>query len=448
MSQLQATLPIENEDLNPASLASDKKARLSWKWISFLSLAFLAGVALRLSFVQDMEYKEDEQIDFLASQLKGGKDAWPWFGMPSGVYLVNPGMSLWVFTILARLFGIHHPTDLAHAVQAVALMGMSLLVPFALIWVAEQERKLWLWSFALALVNPFLVLYHRKLWPEGFLPLFSVLILMGWWRKRSFFWAFLWGLSGACIGQIHMSGFFLSAACVLTTLIWDRKHTAWKGWFLGSTLGALPLIPWLIHIVQHPVGHSMSVGWEEIQQLKFWVFWITDALGLHLGTSLGVHRGPHHFDQLADFIRFPIVWGRPSYLVGVAHGVLAASGLGVLIELGKNRFTQLRLSRPTKLVVTSAFLGCGILLTLTGVAIRRYYLTSTFPLEFLSLVAAANPNTRRGNFILGAIWVCELIISINFVYYIHTHQGAPLGDYGQAYHLIESSEKNAHPELF
>ena len=40
-------------------------------------------------YVQDMEYKEDEEYDFLQSQVK----AWPSIGMPSGVYVPNPGIA-------------------------------------------------------------------------------------------------------------------------------------------------------------------------------------------------------------------------------------------------------------------------------------------------------------------------------------------------------------------
>src|SRR5690349_10298122 len=104
------------------------KAQLEKSWIYFLGLALLAGVLLRVTFVEDMEYKEDEEYNFTQTQHIGVTQPWPWYGIASGVYVVNPGMSIWVFTVLAKLFGIHTPTSLAHAVQLFALVGMSLVV--------------------------------------------------------------------------------------------------------------------------------------------------------------------------------------------------------------------------------------------------------------------------------------------------------------------------------
>src|SRR5689334_12617658 len=99
-------------------------------WAFFLTLATVSGILLRVLFVEDMEYKEDEQYNFLQSQRIGNTQPWPWYGIPSGVYIVNPGMSIWVFTVLAKLFQIKHPTSLAHAVQGFALLGIALMLPF------------------------------------------------------------------------------------------------------------------------------------------------------------------------------------------------------------------------------------------------------------------------------------------------------------------------------
>ena len=149
-----------------------KKFRNSWT--PFLILAGTAGLLLRVLFVEDMEYKEDEEYNFIQTQMIGVTHPWPWHGMNSGVYLANPGMSIWVFAILAKLFRIHEPTALAHAVQGVAWLGICLIIPFAYRWIQDrQERQLWLWAYALAMVNPFLILYQRKLWPEPFLPFFE-----------------------------------------------------------------------------------------------------------------------------------------------------------------------------------------------------------------------------------------------------------------------------------
>jgi hypothetical protein len=423
---------------------------LSKNWTTFLWISLVVGVFLRVLFVQDMEYKEDEEYNFTQTQLIGITQPWPWYGIPSGVYLVNPGMSIWVFTALAKLFDIHTPTGLAHAVQLFALLGMSLVVPFALRWVAREEQKIWLWSFALAMVNPFLVLYQRKLWPEPFLPFFTMLTLIGWWNRDRKWAAILWGFIGAWLGQIHMSGFFFSAGLFVWTLFFDRKpkvdpkRTHWTGWFIGSVLGALPLIPWFIYLIQHPVGNKISAGWNEIIQLKYWTFWLTNPTGLHLGNPLGILRGNSHWAQISDFIRYPVIAGQATYLNGLAHAIALIATVWILAR-GIRSLYQNRKKLPafvigqssdTTFVQNSAFIACGILMTATGIMIRRYYMNVTFPLEFIFLIQMAKPETRIGKNLLICLWITQLFMSANFVGYIHVNQGATQGDYGQAYHLI------------
>ncbi len=425
-------------------------------WAVFLFLALVAGILLRILYVNDMEYKEDEQYNFHQSQLIGNSIAWPWKGIASGVYLPNPGMSIWVFAALAKLFGIHHPTDLATAVQLFSIFGILLILPFAYYFLETIEEKVvWLWSCGLSLVNPFLVWIHRKLWPEAFLPFFSILILMGWWQRTTIGGAFVWGLVGALIGQIHMSGFFFAAALAIWTFFFDRrplhkadllwKPVCWSGWFAGSTIGALPLIPWALEVMRNPVGHSVLGDWKEMIQLRFWVFWLTDPIGISLGNPLGVSKGNSQWVQIADFLRYPLWNGEPTYLVGLAHGLAIGLwsvilGLG-LLRLWRGRFdlegSFIGRSSWTAFVQNATFWSCGFLLTLTGVSIRRYYLCVTFPLEFILLVRWANPLTIAGRRILISLWICELVISANFISYIHRNQGAPLGDYGPAYRVIK-----------
>lgn len=417
-------------------------------WAAFLGLSLIAGILLRVLFVEDMEYKEDEEYNFTQTQLIGNTQPWPWYGIPSGVYLVNPGMSIWVFTVLAKLFRITQPTDLAHAVQLFAILGMSLLLPMALLFLRTQkERRDWQWAFALAMVNPFLVFYQRKLWPEPFLPFFTVLTLAGWWKRHTIAGALVWGLIGAILGQIHMSGFFLAFALFVWTVLFKRTDTRWGSWFVGSTLGALPLIPWLKYVLEHPIQEKMSAGWEEIIQLKYWAFWLTNPVGLHLGNPLGLLRGQSNFEQISDFIRYPIWNGTPTYLVGVAHAVLLGTAIVIAIGALTLRFkrkTALPNAEPqsdSQFVIQSAFIGSGVLMTLTGVVIRRYYMAVTFPLEFLFFIRLAKPETRPGRALLATVWICQLVISTGFVHYIHVNEGSTQGDYGEAYHVIQAKKK-------
>src|SRR6185437_16576183 len=111
----------------------------------------------------------------------------------SGIYIVNPGASIWCFAALAKVTGAKTPTQLERALQLFALLGICLMLIPAFKYVSAYEREPWLWAFALALVNPITLLYQRKLWPEPFLPVFSVLLLMAWWKRDRWQGALAWG---------------------------------------------------------------------------------------------------------------------------------------------------------------------------------------------------------------------------------------------------------------
>jgi hypothetical protein len=183
---------------------------LSRNWKLFLIFALLAGAVLRLIFVSDMEYKQDEEYMVYRLLNVGKTEAWPWLGIASGVHVKNPGMSVWVFILLGKLFGATEPMGLCRAVMLLNIAALLLAFWFAIRWLKDSERTPWLWGLALACVNPFAILYHRKIWAQSVLPFFSMLFLMSWWKRATNWGAFFWGFVGACIGQIHMSGFFFA----------------------------------------------------------------------------------------------------------------------------------------------------------------------------------------------------------------------------------------------
>jgi len=419
---------------------------LTKNWKIFLILIAAVGLFLRISYGHDMEYKEDEEYNFVQTQLIGHSQPFPWVGMPSGVYIPNPGASIWVFFVLARAFSIHDPVVLAHAVQIFAWLGILLILPMAAYFVKREEREPWLWAFALAMVNPLLILYQRKLWPEPFMPAFCMIMLMGYYRRKGSLGAFFWGLAGAILGQIHMSGFFLAFALFAWTVIFapDRKKIRWPAWFLGSSLGALPLIPWLIEWRTHPTSGAISAGLQEMIQLKYWVFWISNSLGLHLGNALGLMLGQSNLAQLQNFNPYPLIAGRATYLVLLSHLAITASSLLILVIalrfFWKNRKQILSLAigrgSDTAFVQNAAFFGCGLILTLTGVVIRRYYLATTFPFELIWLARLALREPKFGRMYLGFLVTAQLVISASFVQFIHLNHGSTQGDYGPSYQTL------------
>ncbi len=423
-------------------------------------LLLALGCWLRFSFPELMEWKEDEQYNYFKAVAMGRGEPWSWRGMNSGVFLANPGMSVWVFVALARVFQVTEPTELVTAVGAFNLLGVLALVAFALLQFRtpseRPSRNLWLWAAAFALVNPFHIFYARKFWPEPILTTFCVFTWIAWWnRNRSAFAAFLWGAFGALLGQIHLSGFFISFAVFLTTLWIDRPALAKKRWLIpwvgGSLCGAWPLIPWILDVLKNPPPQSIPYTWLEPVQIKYWVFWLTDAMGLHLGNPLGVLRGNSKWLQISEFIRYPLIGddpNRPTYLNAVAHATALISSLWLLLPGAKlllnPRHRSLLLDpqggsqggsvdTQFRALFWSLFGVAGILLTLTGVQIRRYYLAATFPWEWILLILLARHLPKKGNLLLTFLLVAQAFMSFCFVDYLRVNRGAPQGDYGVSY---------------
>jgi hypothetical protein len=413
-----------------------------------LAAALVLGAVLRLVWVQDMEYKRDEAWTYEETQLVGRSEPWILLGMQSSVGINNPGMSFWVFWVLARLFDVQEPTELARAVQLVNISAIVLLAVFVWRCVPAAEREPWLWGVALVSVSPLAVVFHRKIWPQSILPIFSLMFLVGWWNRQRRGGAFLWGLIGGLIGQVHMGGFFLAAAFLGWVLLFDRKQVAWRSWLGGSCLAAIPLLPWIGHLaVELPNRPASKIEWQQVLQFGYWPFWTSDAVG---AGPFGLEPLRHSLGkQFPDFLTYPVVDGRPTHLVGGLHMFLMVVWVGVLVWAGylvwrdRQRLRERWIGRSsqTAFTLSAALWGYGLLLTLSLIPVTRHYLIILFPLEFVWLArlvladSAQSATARRlGRGLLATVFLAQLIIAASFLHYIHVKQSAMENeDYGVPY---------------
>jgi hypothetical protein len=411
-------------------------------WSLALVAAVVLGAGLRLVWVEDMEYKGDEQWTYQEVQRAREAGVLPRLGMRASVGIPNPGMSLWVFIALGMLFDIEEPTDLCRAVMLLNVAALGLLVGFALAVVAAAEREPWLWAVALYAVNPLSVLVHRKIWAPSVLPWFVVVTLIGWWYRRRFGGAFLWGLVGAVLGQIHMSGFFFGAGMAAWALLFDRQGVSWRGWLLGSAVGALGLLPWLHHLGSDGGGPVMGPrSLANVWQLRFWHHLVTDPLGLGLDDALA--------DEFVAFLTYPKVAGHPTYLGGLMHLVIVGAAVWLVVRSARplrpalHRLAGAVLNRtsPTALTQNAALWPYGILLTAAALPVYRHYTVLVYPFEILAwcrlaLAASGGPSSlpRFGRSLLAVLCVAELLVSATFLWYIHVTE-VYSGDYGIPYRV-------------
>ena len=400
---------------------SDTHGLDRWAW-----LFVLTGSVLRVAWPLDMEWKFDEKWMFAkALAIASGREAWPWIGMPSGVGLQNPGLSIWPFALLAYVFP--EPVAMTQAVQWINVLG---LWGFAL-WVkrtwSAQHQALGLWGIALYAVSPLAVLFSRKIWAQDLLIVFVLPWLWGHRRRKHAWGAALWGLSGALLGQVHMSGFFAAAALLIVTAFMDRGRFHVLGWLAGSVLGALLLVPWLRFLLSPAARHVESGG--ELT-LRFFIEALRHAWGLGIEYALG--------DAYHALLSGPSIAGVDTHLAAAARFALFALLLLAVVDRVRAGLRD-HVPEPVR-----SYAGCvliaGLGLCAARVSMYAHYLIVFGPL--LHVVAAWSLSGRRWAVL--ALCGLQTFLSACFIVYIHVHGGAPEADYGTAYRA-QSAEQRAIP---
>jgi len=192
------------------------------------------------------------------------------------------------------------------------------------------------------------------------------------------------------------------------------------------------MIPWVYYAI-YSGGPIKGADWSNIWKLKFWITWITHALGYGLDYSLGKHAD--------EFSRLP--WVAAAYaLIG-----LAAAAIVYFVISRRWKEKSISLQDESMLALVSTGVGCGMLMTLTGIDVHRYYLTVVYPFEYYWLARVACADGIRGQRLLALIAACQLVISVSFLNFIHLNHGAPGADYGIGYQWQQPGFKPLTPRF-
>ena len=408
-------------------------------WFWGLAAALAGGVAFRLAWPDDIEYKADEAWTFQATRIALRDGRLPPLGMPSSQNVRNPGASVWVFVGLGWLAGAESPPDLDAGVRFANVAALFLMVWLACRVVPRPEREWWLWAAALAAVNPLAVMFQRKLWPPTAVPVVLVLMTACWFRRDRRVWALGWGALASLVGQVHMSGFVFAAAVVGWTALFARRGVAWIAGGAGVLVGSLALLPWFDYLATNPIqARPNTHRWTRAVEGKFWSHWATEPLGIGLKYSLGAGFG--------DFLAGPTVAGRPTYAVAALHAVvLAVAVWAVCAWAGRWRRTRPRRLLPspgrddTARLVNAGVWGYGLLFTGSLLPFYRHYLLVAFPLTFVWLARLAvpadgdEPARVRGRRALVILCIAQAGLTAAFLASIHANGGAPGGEFGPTY---------------
>ena len=400
------------------SIRAGKAIRLQDLVLLFL----IIGSVLRLIWPSDMEWKADEIWMFENSRAAATGAPWPMLGMESSVGIRNPGMSIWLFILIAHL--ARTPVAMVVAVQVLNVLALWGLYAFILTSIPQEKREPWLWGLILVSVSSLPILFSRKIWAQDLLPPFALLVLWGHWHRKSRWGSLLWGFAGMLIGQIHMSGFFLALSLFGWTLARERKSVRWISWIVGGLIGIIGLWPWLPELL---TNRTHVWHFKELITLKFFIHWIAIALGVDLQFSMDSAFW-------SKFLREPLVGGVPTYLIALAHAFLLAVFVRIVLRWVRQESrladrVVLEHAPETRFYLQAALFGVGILMTISGIRVYPFYLIALFPFLHLWLAMKLYGQKRM----LLAVTLAQLLISVVFLIHVHQNGGVPEGDYGIAF---------------
>jgi hypothetical protein len=210
---------------------------------------------------------------------------------------------------------------------------------------------------------------------------------------------------------------------------------------LGTVLGALPMLPWLVHLLTQPSERPLNPNrWVHACEMKFWIRWFTESFGLGIDYTFGPY--------FREFQSYPLLSGRPTYLVGLLHWVLGGIALVLVARAAiclwrrRERWRDCWIGRESASAFTqnAALWGFGLLLTLSSFSIHRHYMIVLFPLEFLWVARLALAgrdesarSVRLGRVLLVCLWLAQFFISANMLAYVHSRQNFSGTEYGIPY---------------
>ena len=213
----------ESPRTTPSTIAGshDGRSRLAWWTLAF---ALICGGVLRLVWIEDMEWKQDEQWAYLMSQAVDQTWPLPWTGMLSSLGFPIPGFSVWIFVATGRI--VHTPTSMARVVAMLNILALGGFAGAVRVYLPAREREPWIWGLAFQSVSPFAIRLSRKIWPPSTLTPFLLMLWISHRHRQSRWGAFAWGLVGALIGQVHLSGWFVAAGLFIGTVAAERFASA------------------------------------------------------------------------------------------------------------------------------------------------------------------------------------------------------------------------------
>ncbi len=343
-------------------------------WLTLLFILVIAAV-MRLGEPGVLEYGHDEAMLSLLAQDMAAARTFPLTGIPSSVGIPNPPISVY---IMALPYLISDSPQVAILfVAALNVIGVGLLWLIAARYVGRNSALIAGLAYAL---NPWAILYSRKIWAQDFhTPFLLLALLLGLYGfgegKR---WAQVFCLPVLLFAlQIHFAAWTLLP--VFLWLLWlGRKQLDWRATTFSVLLGIITLIPFGIGLTQTLEQDPNRLS-NAVNRSNSTLTISGDALIYHARfvTGLGLETTPETVasEQAAELLTgLPV----PSIL-WMVFWVTALIGLIGLIR-----------QRHLFAIITGLWIGIPLLIfTPTWTPIYPHYFIPAIPMLFLLVGAGA-----------------------------------------------------------
>jgi hypothetical protein len=450
---------MESLPKTPSSTSATKAGRYGLAWWT-LAFALFCGGILRLVWIEDMEWKKDERWSYRMSQEVGRTLPWPSTGMPTSMSFPNPGLSVWIFVAIGRIATT--PTSMARAVGLLNIIGLLGFAWAVRAYIPAREREPWIWGLALQAVSPYCVRLSRKIWPPSILTPFLLLLWISHQYRQVRWGAFTWGLVGALIGQVHLSGWFVAAGLVVGTLVAEctrrlPRSRYWHWWLFGTFLGLSIAVPWAralpsstVASTAGPAGRTVTgrllgclygLATSASSAFPFQTLGLGhDSLEFEVGPNIG-DFGTHVTELLGMFVVLAFVARIVARLIGaiVAPGLawarrMITQGVGGRGDGDKSPSATDKIPAGSECALTRFYLWSTIALpgVIFMMAIDVYfyhYFFVFYPFLFVFGAMCMLPWRRA---LLGIV-VAQALLSWAYLSYIHQKGGTNRGEYGVNY---------------
>jgi hypothetical protein len=386
------------------------------------------GSFLRLAFPYDIEFKYDQKLmlDWIIEFWNVGH--FRSIGMMSGGNVPNFGFGVWLFYIIGWFN--QTPVGLTMLVALINVFSLLFLFHFINRKIGSEEKDIWYWALSLLSISILPIILSRNIWIQSILPPFSFMIWYLYWSNLSkFITAFLLAFLLVLIGQIHLSGIFL---CFIFSLFLFWLHLKEsinlniKAYVLGGAIGALPMIPLILHLINSE-SMSPASNFNNMKDVRFLWFHIFDGLGLDIFYTLEA--------DTFLFFKYPIINSCFTYVNGILYAaIIVISILGIFYTVRytvQNKITELFSRLHTNKTFQFIFISFLLyaLLYLLRVRIYSHYLIITYP--FIQLLAVYLLQRKKA-LIYGLI-LFNLFLSVQFMFFIHNTGGTDSSYYGKTY---------------